>query len=375
MLQHARDLNRAARHRGRRHVATLCLRLMIDGIVNAGIEHMEAIMTAKGTYKPIPWLSVLLAAVPGLFIAFSRRYADLLAPALAILGIMYLVLLVFALPIVWWRRRRFPVWALLPAGMLMWFLTYTAGTGLLQQLLQQMRLPYIFGSGIFGSGMGIIFLNTALAIALFVVLLRGRRLTSAVWALIGLMALVNVLGAIIYGSIRLGGDLQMRELLQYLMASLALLAEGLMLVAVGLLAARQHGVLAILVVVGGYSYMFMDTDYLFGYPSRDWSWLPLYFVTVSLLYLVVTPVALLRAKTRLGRAFAVFGPVVVFLVIRLIIPFLAFRLPLEMRPGDAVLSINVLLSLILAWLLYSHIGDASREARADDAVWSGTAAL
>ena len=91
MLQHARDLNRAARQRGRRHVATLCLRLMIDGIVNAGIEHMEAIVTAKGTYKPVPWLSVLLAAVPGLWIALSRRHADVLAPLLLILGGGYIL--------------------------------------------------------------------------------------------------------------------------------------------------------------------------------------------------------------------------------------------------------------------------------------------
>ena len=43
MLQHARDLSRATRQRGRWHMAILCLRLMMDGIANAFVEHKEAI--------------------------------------------------------------------------------------------------------------------------------------------------------------------------------------------------------------------------------------------------------------------------------------------------------------------------------------------
>ncbi len=356
MLQHARDLSRSARQRGRWHLAVLCLRLMIDGIANAFIEHKEAIMNANGTYKPVPWLSVLLAAVPGLWVAFSRRHADVLGPLLLVLGVGYILLFAIGLPAMWWRQRRLPIWGLMFAGALAWFLTYRAGTG----LFQQVRLPYIFGWEL-----GVVILNIALATVLFVVLLPRQRLPGSVWVAVGLIGLINVLGAIIYGSIQLGDGFQIGELQQYMMASLALSAEGLMLVAVGLLAARQYGVLALLVVIGGYGYIFLDTDYLFGYPSRDWPGLPLYLVTVSLLYLVLTPVALLRAKTRRGRALAVFVPVVLFLVVRATVPILITGRSLTaLRLGDAGMSINVLLTLILAWFLYNHLA-VSHEAQYD----------
>jgi hypothetical protein len=325
MLQHASDLSRAARQHSRRHEAALCLHLLVDGITNALIEHREAIMMARGPYKPVPWLSVLLAAVPGLWVALSRRHADVLAPLLLLLGGGYLLLFIFGLPAMWWRNRRFPIWGLMFAGALVWFLTYRAGMG----VSQQMRLPHIFGWDI-----GVVFLNIALATILFVVLLRDQRLPNIVWVPVGLIGLINVLGAIVYGSIQLGNGAQMRDLLQYLMASLALPAEGLMFVAFGLLAVRQHGVLALLVVIGGYGYMFMDTDYLFGYPARDWIGLPLYLVAVSLLFLVLVPVALLRAKTRRGRALAVFGPAVAFFAVRLAVPILVTRRSIAvLRPG------------------------------------------
>lgn len=356
MLQHARDLSRAARQRGRWHTAVLCSRLIIDGITNAFIEHKEAIMTAHVTYKPVPWPSVLLAAVPGLWVALSRRHADVLGPLLLVLGGGYILLFVIGLPAMWWRERRFPIWGLMFAGALAWFVTFRLGTG----LSQRVSLPYNFGWEL-----GVVILNIVLATVLFVVLLRGHRLPGSVWFVVGIIGLVDVVGAIIYGSIQLGDGLQIRELQGYMMASLALPAEGLMLIAVGLLAARQHGLLALLVVIGGYGYIFMDTDYLFGYPSRDWPGLPLYLVTVSLLYLVLTPVAMLRAKTRRGRALAVFVPVILFLVVRAVVPILITgRTLAALRPGDAGMSLNVLLTLILAWFLYSQMA-VSHEAQYD----------
>ena len=358
MLQHARDLNRTAQQRGSWHVVALWLRLLIDGIVNAVIEHREAIMTTNGKYKPVPWLSVLLAAIPGLWVALSKRQGDELAPLLQILGGGYILLFAIGLPAMWWRRRQFPVWGLMFAGLLTWFLTYTAGHAILIQL----NLPYVFGWG-----MGTVILNIALATALFVVLLRGQHVPGSVWALIGLIVLFQILGGNIYGSIILGNNIHIRKLLQFLLASLVLPAEGLMLVGVGLLVARQHGVLALLFVVGGYSYMFLDSDYLFGSRVRDWSGLSLYLVTVSLLVLVLMPVALLRAKTRLGRALAVFGPLLVFVVVRLALPIVATgRSFAALLPGDVGISLNVLLALIVGWFLYSHIGDVSHNAEYKD---------
>lgn len=358
MLQHSRDLNRDARRRGRRHVIALCFRLLKDGLVNALKEHGEEIMSAKALYRPVPWPSVLLAAVPGLLVALSRRHADTFAPLLLILGVGYLLTIALGVPLIWWRRRQFPVWGLMFAGVLTWIITYWVGMG----LSQQMGLPNRFGWDL-----GIVYLNIALAIVFFVVLLRGQRLPGIVWLLFGLIVLINVLGGFIYGSIQIGSGLQIGELWRYLQASLALPAEGFMLVAVGLLAARRHGVLALLFVIGGYGYMFLDSDYLYASGSRDWAGFSLYMVAVSLLYLVVTPIALLRAKTRRGRAMAVFAPALIFLVIRLIAPSLATGQPLSaLMLGDVGISLNVLLSLTLAWFLYGHMHDVSGEVEVDD---------
>lgn len=363
MLQHARDLNRAARRRGRWHVTTLCLRLLADGVVNAGREHMEAIMTTNGPFKPVPWLSVLLAAMPGMLIALSRSYTDVLAPFLQIVEVAYALLLILALPVTWWRTRRFPVWALLPAGLLVWFLIFTTS-----RLLSS---PTGWPGNFTLRWMALnLFINIVLAAILFVSQLPGKRLPAAIWAILGLMVLGNLLLAIL--ALFFGPDGQMapsRQLRDHLYPILQILsmpAEALMLVAVGLLAARRHGVLAMLVVIGGYGSIFLDTDNLFGYPSREWAGLPLYLTTITALYFVAAPVALLRARSRLGRALAVFVPLTMFLVARLAVPLLALGRPIvDLRPGD-VLSVNILLAFLLAWVLYDYVEAASPEPQPDN---------
>jgi len=355
MLQHARDLGRAARQRGRWHVAMLCGRLLKDGIINAAIEHLEVIKMGDHRYTPVPWLSVILAAFPGLLIALSRRYAVVLDPVLPILGYVYLGLLVLVTPIMWWQRRRFPVWALLPAGALIWVLTYMAGS----ELSRQVRSLSTFDLRWTGMETGITLINLVLGAALFVAVLRGRRVSGLAWLVIGVIVSGHVLLAVLYSRARYSGTELLSGVLKYFTASGIGPVEGLMLVAVGLLAARQHGVLAILVVVGGYSYMCMDSDYLFGYPLREWAGLSAYLAAVTVSFLVVVPVALLRARTRLGRALAVFVPVAIFHVARLIVPLLVIEQPVKVGPGEVIFSISIVLSLVLGWVLYGQVGEAS----------------
>ena len=359
MLQHARDLNQDAQQGGQLNIVKLCLSLVLDGIVNACREHWEGMMVTNNGIKSAPWTSVLLAAVPGLLVAFSRRNVELLSPLLPILGYLYLGLLVIGLPIIWWRRRRFPVWALLPAGALVWFLTYVAGTGL-AELVNSLR---ILDLKWMGAWTGITIINFVLAAALFVVLLRGQRVPGSVWLILGIMIFGNVLLAIFYSLVQYGAVQLSPGMFQYFTVSGIGPVEGLMFVAAGLLAARQHGVLALLIVIGGYSYMLLDSDYMSGFRLLEWLGLSAYLIAGATLFLVIVPVAMLRAKTRLGRAFAIFVPVVVFHVIRLSVPSLVLQQSLHVGPGDVIASINILLSLILAWLLYSYIGGTARAAQ------------
>ena len=241
MLQHARDLGRVARQRGPWHVAILCSRLLKDGIVNAAIEHVEVMRMASNRYTPVPWLSVILAALPGLLIAVSRRHATLLDPLLPILGYLYLALVLFAVPVVWWKKRRFPEWALLPAGTLIWFLTFAAGSGLwrLVDSLHIVDLQPI------GNWTWITLINLVLAATLFVVLLRNRRVPGSARLVFCIMVFGNVLMAVLYILATSGGTRLFLGVLQYLTTSGLGSLQGLMLVAVGLLAARQHGVGAV----------------------------------------------------------------------------------------------------------------------------------
>lgn len=360
MLLHARDLNRDAEQLGQWTVASLCVSLVKDGIVNACREHWEGIMVVNNGIKPTPWLIVFLAALPGLLILLTRRITVQQAPLDINLWFLYLGLLLIVVPIVWWRNKRFPVWALLPLGALVWFLIYITGTGL-SGLVKSLNSLMLVRAGM---QVGIALLNVLVISVIGAAMLRGQRLPRSAWILGGVMVAGNLVLAFLYSleEFRAGGLLP--GVVQYFTTSGVGPLEGLMLVAVGSLLARKQGVLAMLFVVGGYSYMFADSDYLFGYPQREWVWLSTYFAAITILYLVVVPVALLRSKTRLGRAMAVFVPLVAFHLLRLTVPRLVIQEPIRIHPGEVVATINIVLSFVLAWVIYSEIREARRESQA-----------
>jgi len=360
MLQHARDLNRDAEQLGQWKVAKLCISLVKDGIVNACREHWEGIMENNNGIKPASWLSVLLAASPGMLVLLTRRIPAQYTPLDPIFWILYLGALLIVVPIIWWRIKRFPVWALLPLGALVWSLIYWAGMGL-SGLARSRQILILDRTGMQA---GIALLNVALITMVGVAVLRRQRIPRSARTVGGVIVVGNLVLAFLYSLAEFGGEGLVRGIVLYFTTSGVGPLEGLMLVGIGLLFAREHGVLAILVVVGGYSYMFADSDYLFGYPQRDWAWLSTYFAAITILYLVVVPTALLRAKTHLGRALAVFVPLVTFHVLRLTVPLLVIQEPIRLRPGDVVATINIVLSFVLAWVVYSAMGEARRVSHA-----------
>jgi hypothetical protein len=307
-------------------------------------------------------MSVLLAAMPGLLILLTRRISPQLMEAGAVAWYLYLGGLVIAVLITWWRKRSIPVWALLPLGALIWILIYGAG-------LQLSGSLNIFQSSEFGwPGMQAwIGIQQVLVITGFCLsYLRGQRLPRAAWMIPGVMLAGNLVLAILYSLAEPGPGNLLPGVVQYFTRSGVGPLEGLMLAAVGLLFAREHGVLAILVLAGGTGYKLMDSDYLFGYPQRDWTWMTTYFAALTVLYLVVLPAALLRARTYQARLLAVFIPLAAFHVLRLIVPVLVIRQPLQMHPGDVVLSINILLSFMLAWVVYDRLGEGTQATPANE---------
>jgi len=207
-------------------------------------------------------------------------------------------------------------------------------------------------------------LNFLVICVICAAVLRRHRIPRSAWILAGILVVGNLALALLYSLDLFGENGLLNGLVQYFSISGLGPLEGMMLVALGMLFAREHGVLAILVVVGGYSYMFADSDYLFGYPQRDWAWLSTYFAAITILFLVVVPITLLRAKTRLGRVLAVFLPLLAFHALRLFVPLLVIQEPIQMRPGDLIATINILLSFVLAWVVYDMIAGEKQEVQA-----------
>jgi hypothetical protein len=172
------------------------------------------------------------------------------------------------------------------------------------------------------------------------------------------MLLVNLLTAIIYSVPGFNGAQQFPGTARFILILMAGPVEAMMLVSVGLLAARRQGILAVLFVLGGYSYMLMDSDYFFGYWMREWTGLTPFILSLTTLFILVAPLAFLRAKTRLGRALGLLVPVLVFHVTRLTVPLLVIQnASFELGSGDVILSVNSFLSLLMALILYESFGD------------------
>jgi hypothetical protein len=314
-------------------------------------------MKPEERLEPYPWGSVLLAVIPGVLMAFSRRSADELGLLLGMLGWLYLAVLAITLPAIWYRTRRFPVWALLPAGVLAWFAIYLSATG-----VSALAPPF---SPFKALEITIILIQGLVAAVLLMVLLRRRLLTVVIWGLIALLFIANllVIALVVYPA----RQLPISEPLQ-LITALAGPVEGLMLLAVGLLAARSHKVLALLVVIGGYSYMLTDSDYLYGYQLRNWAGLTPYLIAMVVLFLVVTPAGFLRARRRTSRAIALFVPMGVFAALRLVVPRLVLGPSVHIWPGDILISANLMLVLAIGWLIYDHLGSIQVEAPVEEPI-------
>ena len=357
MLQHAGDLGRDARQRGGWQMIIFYLSLITDAFRNAGNEQWEAIM-ANNRFTPASWLTVLLAAIPGLMVVSSRvnlMQLGQVLPRLVAYG--YLAILVIGVPIVWYRQRRFPAWALLPAGFIFWQVVFLAGYSLTQLLKSLGWLSPYWEDGMVGFAL----LEICLTIGLAVLILRGQRLSASVWLASGAIVLVNLLLAILFIG-NLSASFNMVPAVLILVYNMAIgLLDGLLLVVAGLLAVRQHGTLAMLVVIGGFGYMCLDSDFISGFRLNEWAGYTAYVICMYTLWLVVTPIAILRARTRLGRLLAVFIPVGIFLIARIVVPNLVLAGWYQVPWGDIVLSVNVLLNFALAWVLYSHLEQARNE--------------
>jgi hypothetical protein len=150
MAQLFGDQCRSAHHQnGWRGLLALWMRTLVDLGKSALVEHFASPQAQTAFFQatpgsPLPWKGVLLVLIPGLVI-FVSQLGQLAGngwflSTLAWAGYAFIVPVL----LVWWRARRFPVWGLVPLGLLLqhlagrnWFFNTTiwAGYGLVMALL------------------------------------------------------------------------------------------------------------------------------------------------------------------------------------------------------------------------------------------------
>ena len=125
MLQLFTDQCRAANgQRGRRGMFVLWLRTLLDLGKSALVEHFASPASRAGLLQtmpgaPLPWKGVLLVAIPGLIVFISQ--VGQLAGENWYYNTLSWVSYAFVAPVLltWLLTKRFPVWGLVPLGLLL----------------------------------------------------------------------------------------------------------------------------------------------------------------------------------------------------------------------------------------------------------------
>jgi hypothetical protein len=256
----------------------------------------------------------LLVLIPGLIFFVSQ--IELVAPSKDWFFLVFFragYFLILPVLLIWLLTRRFPVWGLIPCGLLYETL-WSYG-----QRFQLSSLPFVghlFANDtliLFGTRMSTYYLKYLLATSVCVILLgiliwhsaRRGQISRSAWKWLGLYGLLIVL--------RIVSPAGLKEYLfplRYLYDSLPFL----LLIFIGILFARKHGGLTFLILLG-----YLLPTIIFG-RYGDWNEpLPFYLVSLAVLvyrFLValVAPVWLVRAASIPGRQRAAAIPVAMAII-------------------------------------------------------------
>lgn len=298
----------------------------IFSVCTAYREAMEAIMTIKRTFTPMPWRYVLLVILPGVLFGISRFYYPFYLPFQ--ISFILIVLLTLATLV---RQKKMPGWGLLMTGLVLsWCLIAViiiVGEWIARPLDYNEERQRLLG-----------------AIPLWTVIgVMGWPYRQAWRSFSGIFGLIFL--AIAAAALFIGLD--------------ALLTAGYMLlpVALGLPLARRHGTQAILFVVGAYCWWLFDSDYISGWLLNERPFYPIFVVFIRLLFMSIGPLLFLRAQSLRGQVLGLLTPVVLVLVARVLVPWLAVPSshPARIWWGDTLLSAFMLLAFILAFALYARV--------------------
>ncbi len=310
------------------------------------------------------WMKVGLAILPGLLAVGTRTglLPGVFGHALQRGGLVPLCVLIIGMGLV--RERRIAVWSLPALGILLFPLS-----GILLFVSWWARLPFIDeASPVWHTGPLIVLVALLTGIASFAV---GRvykqhwiRLPRLVWVLLGFVILVTVAG-VITSTIADRSPNKWMALSVMLPSTLLLMGVILLPVAIGLLLAPRHGLLAGLIVVAAEFVLvdeIFDPAYALGIWTSSSTIVTLVSVIPAVFFLVVSPMWLLLSRSTRERAWALLLPVFVALVSGEIIGG-------SVRPYHvddwywltrAIGSIQFVMALALAVVMYHWLGRQGR---------------
>jgi hypothetical protein len=270
----------------------LWVRTLIDLGINVFREHLTAPHSSLGLLEavpgaPLPWKGVALVLIPGL-IFFASQVAQLSGEDWFFLmiyrGAYFMIIPVLA---VWVWKRKFPIWGLIPLGLL--FKTLWAFGYRLQLIAQAAPFTYISNTisnpisrllvkvtRVFPSST----LKITIVIALLLIMLallwstkRRAGIPAIAWVWLGsffLLVVFDILGNsqffikrnVVYGNI---AGLDVGYLLNLAYYYFYLYSGLLVLILLGAWLARRHGRLALLLPLG-----YLLPTVIYGRISNEW---------------------------------------------------------------------------------------------------------
>ncbi|MGD0709057.1 MAG: hypothetical protein ABSA51_11485 [Anaerolineaceae bacterium] len=298
MLQVFTDqLRDAYQENGGRGVFSMWVRTLWDLGVSALKEQFSSPQLTAGLLEavpnaPLPWKGVALVLVPGL-VFFIAQIVQLSGQDLFFLMVYRAgYFLIIPVLLVWWWTRKFPIWGLVPLGLLFktaWDLGYrllnrefVSSNPLWLPLTEfEERYPYAINIAML-VGMAVIVL------LLLVVIARRQHVTRRAWVWMGVYVLLCAFYLFVdyWGYYYNESGLNWWQFLIEVAPSFIFDNTGfLLLILIGAFFAKRHGKLAMLLAMG-----YLLPTVLYGRFANYWNSLPDQVVNI---YLVLICVAVL----------------------------------------------------------------------------------
>jgi len=324
----------AYKQRGPLGILALWPRTLIDVIVTVTNEHLADPQAKIGLLEampnaPLPWKGVLLVLIPGL-IFFVSQIEQVTSDQDWFFFVHYRAAYFLILPVllVWMFTRHFPVWGLIPFGLLYGTLQSYNPSFLISKLpfLGYPDKIMLFNTGFDPGYLIPVLICMVLLCGLIWHNIRHRQMSRAVWGWLVVYALLTVFQIIAIAYSIAGGQeffdwkniISSTDLKQYMVDStLWYLYDSLpflLLVFVGKLFASKHEGLSFLILLG-----YLLPTVIFGRYGMWNETIPFYLVTLAVLIYrfvvaLVAPIWLTRAASIPRRQRAAAIPVAIAII-------------------------------------------------------------